>query len=108
MITSCDQSHGIMLIVNMCFPQECASCSVSHDSDGNDGWEEEGLNPSFGDTKISLSGRGEGKGDKGGLFRQYVVRLCWRRGSHLASCLRGGVSNIIQNPGLQIKNKCNL
>ena len=36
MITSSNQSHGIMLIVNMCFPQRCASCRVSDSSDGGD------------------------------------------------------------------------
>lgn len=31
-ITSSNQLHGIMLIVNMCFPQGCASCRLSDNS----------------------------------------------------------------------------
>lgn len=57
MITSSNPSHGIMLIVNMCFPQRCASCRVSDNSHGGDGREDEGLNPSSGGIRILQSGR---------------------------------------------------
>lgn len=99
MITSSNQLHGIMLIVNMCFPQGCASCRLSDNSHGADGWEVEGLDPSFGSGRISQSGRRGGRGDRCDSFRQpcgVAVLECVR---HIRSCLSGGVSTTVQNPG---------
>lgn len=72
---------------------------ASHGSDGGHGGEEEGPNSSLGGIGISWSGRRGGKGDRCNDFRQpcgMAVLECVR---HIKSCLSGGISTTVQNPG---------